>query len=270
MMNVNELQILERFQCSQWEHTSIREAISIAKDLTEDKFVYVFKKESGTHEDEETQTRTFTDGWRVSSVKPSYYHTIGSSDKPMTLEDLIVTVISRSGPGWKEPKETFTPTTRFWSLWHTFSIMFGGAVGVSRGHGESDTKTGQVYIKDKRLLFTLITKWTNLLSRADGRPMITILGLYTGEQLDKILNTTREELDKEIGILQEYIDGTKGKTFEESPVSLLALGLSGRTRIAITRLEMRKAFWIEWNRTREDVFSLAKSYSITTTAWDKE
>lgn len=269
MMN-NELQILERFQCSQWEHTSIREAIAIAKDLTEDINVYVFKKESFTEESEDRTVRTFKDGWRVSEVKPSYYHAIGSSKEPLTKDNLMVTVVSRSGPGWKEPKETFSVTTRFWSLWHTFSIMFGGAVAVSQGAHAHSLPKGSVYIKDKAYLFRLIRQWSDLLSRADGRPMITILGLFTGEQLDGIVRSTKEGFQKEIDALQEYIDGERGKAFEGSELSLLAVGLTGRVRIAITRLEMRKAFWVEWNRTREDVFSLAKTYSLTTTSWDKE
>jgi hypothetical protein len=251
----SELQIVEEFQSSNFGQMSIREAVFIAHDvMKKKKFVYIFKKVRNF--DEQANKRIFREGWITTPDDPSYYSTIGSVDVARPVGAFMETLYSKQG----ERKRPTRPNTRFWSLWYTFNLMFGDA-----GLVITDSR---VQVTDKDHMYKLIRRWENILSKADGRPMITVLGEYTMAEMDKLENMSDVDLDTEIYKLKGLLDVNSPYThFEDTPEYILTKGMQGRIKAAQSRLEMRLAFWSEKRRTNEGILTLAKIYSLTTDKW---
>lgn len=249
------LQITEEFQSSNFGQISIREAVFIARDvMKKKKFVYIFKKVRNF--DEEDTKRVFREGWITTADKPSYYSSIGSVDKARPVGAFMETLYSKEG----ERKKPTRPDTRFWSLWYTFNLMFGDA-------GLTVVKS-RVVVDDKDMMYTLINRWEDILAKADGRPMITVLGEYSMSEMDLLQNMSDLDLDNEIYKLKGLLEKDAPYLyFEDSPNYILAKGMTGRVKTARSRLEMRVAFWTEKRRTNEGLMELAKIYSLTTDKW---
>ena len=250
----NELHIVEEFQSSPWGQICIREAICIAREiLKKKKFVYLFKKVRSFGNDGDS--KIFREGWAITDNRPGYYHSIGSFDKAHQVGYRMDTLYSKEGER-KVPKQL---QTNYWSLWYKFELMFGEA-----GLRHQD---GRITVDDKAMMGRLIEEWDDVLSKADGRPMITVLAEYTKDELDRIHRLSNHELDYEIRSLDMYITGEAGKTFEVNKTPILAKGMNGPVKAAKIRLGMRRDFWIRWRGVRGDILTLAKEYSVTTDKW---
>lgn len=258
----HRLQILEEFQSSSWGQIMIREAISIASDcISDDMFVYIFKKVKDIGRDE--GRKVFIEGWTVTDEEPTYYSSIGSTDEPRSVGQFMETLYSKQG----ERKRPTQPDTRFWSLWYTFNLMFEGTGLV--------IKDGRVTVTDKEYMDKLILDWTEVLSKADGRPMILVLGEYSMEEMDSINNFTANELEYHLDKVKDLLDGNAGDIFDNTNSDILTKGMDGKVKSAKNRLLMRYNFWkgllnlkLFWkDGEHEDALSLAKTYSITTDKW---
>ena len=253
----HELHIVEEFQSSPWGQICVREALYVAREMMKKKkFVYLFKKVRSFGSEEEGSV--FREGWAITDQRPGYYHSIGSLNSAHEVGYKMTTLYSKKG----ERKVPIDLETNYWSIWHKFNLMFGDA-GLMHN-------AGRVTVKDKDLMGKLIAQWEDILTNADGRPMVSVLAEYTKDDIDRLTAMTEREIEYEVRTIDYMIAGDCSKNFDTENLPILAKGMDGIVNAARIRLGMRRDFWLRWNKVRGDILELAKEYSVTTDKWVSE
>jgi len=239
--------IIEEYQVNQYRSMTIREAIAIATDLLDGMAVCTFNRKS-----HHTDDGGYNEGWVIDPSLPTIHTNVGSLEVlPATPSGLYFITMEYEK---NTAKKSYPLPTRNWTHWYLFNLMFSncgltlhsGVIGV--------TNDGRKLLRER------INEINTLLTPLTGNSMYAVMKRYTIEELTYITTCKHQRIQEMIDELDELIRLT-GRSILPSPPPLFAKGLRGPAVAARFILNLRKEFWVEYLKVRENPIAMSKGFN---------